>query len=324
MTRLVDVLRDVLGPVGSGVFLADWRARAACASAVSDYYTIALRDDPFSAEDGLLGTAFGSESVLRSAMHEAFDQALITDRVGYRFPYHSLRQGLGDFADIFGDVDSVEKLAMSAIARVLVRHGDDAPIELMLALANIFYDEALHLESISLVLGYDQAERPWIAPNRRRAWELIGSAESMLSYVVLQHCLYEGEGCIAAAKAEHALGRLSGTALPVRVASRICREETNHALTGYFWLKQLDDGKADGFFAELARSWVESEGLGDRKTTKGRKRRFPLFLIAEYLRTRNSRHVQQLIRANVRAVISSGELLCRDEDLDEGAAFFGV
>lgn len=323
MKRVLGVLQDAVAPLADGVFVPDWHARAARVSAVSDYYAIALRDDPFAAEDRSLGAEFGSESILRAALYGAFDRALVMDRIGYRFPYHSLRDGLGDFASIFSDVDSVEKLAMSAIARVLVRHGNEAPIELVLALANVFYDEALHLEAITLVLGYDQAERPWIAPNRRRAWDLIGSADSMLSYVVLQHCLYEGEGCIAAAKAEHALARLSGTALPARVASRICREETNHALVGYFWLKQMDDGKPDDFFVKLARSWVETEGLGDGKSTKGRKRRFPLVLLSEYLRTKDAGHVQQLIRSNVRAVIGTGDLSCSDEDLHRGASALG-
>ena len=205
MFHLERAVRTIVEPLTAGRYLDDWQARAAQAGAISDYYTIRARDNPlFELDDDGLGAAFGSVATIRQEMHASFDRALSSTRIGYAFPMSPLE---GDARQLFerhyGYVDSVEKMAMSAVACAICRFRPSRSA--LLLLCNQFYEEGLHLHSLSTLLGIDQAQQPWIAPKREPFWRFAQEANSLAEYVLFQNCLSEGEGAMAAAEILYAL-----------------------------------------------------------------------------------------------------------------------
>jgi len=249
-------------------------------------------------------------------MYAAFDAAWEMSAVGYDFPHTTLLEGERPlFAKVFSEVDSVEKLAMSACSFAMREMSP--PMHTVLALCNILYDESLHLEAISALLGLDQAKEPWITPKRTKAWSLISACADLPSYLFIEHCLYEGEGALAAAMGAYMLRPFGEESTSYRVAHKIFCEETNHALTGYSLLKQHDDNLPPNFFTDLVRAFVTTEGLGEAATFKGRKRRFAVHLAAEYVATRSLARVHSTIRANAQAVLAHGCMLVTDDELEK-------
>ena len=249
-------------------------------------------------------------------MHAAFDAAWEMRAVGYDFPHDTLSEEERSlFEKVFFEVDSVEKLAISACAFAMCNMSP--PMQTMLGLCNVLYDESLHLEAISVLLGIDQAREPWITPKRTKAWSLIASCVDLPSYLFVEHCLYEGEGAIAAAMGAHTLHVFGEGSTSYRVAHKIFCEETNHALTGYSLLKQHDDSLSLNFFTGLVRAFVATEGLGEAATFKGRKRRFAVHLAAEYMTTRSLAQVHSIIRSNAQAMLTHGRMLVTDEELEK-------
>lgn len=315
--RFPSLVSSLVEPMASCVFVSDWQARAARTAAIADYLTVLSRDNPFCEDfDDPHRMPCMSKAPLRRVMHAAFDAAWEMRAVGYDFPHDTLSEEERSlFGSVFSEVDSVEKLAMSACAFAMCNMSP--PMQTMLGLCNILYDESLHLEAISVLLGIDQAVEPWIAPKRSKAWSLITSCADLPSYLFVEHCLYEGEGAIAAAMGARTLHTFGEDSTSYRVAHRIFCEETNHALTGYSLLKQHDDSLSPSFFADLARAFVATEGLGEAATFKGRKRRFAVHLAAQYMATRSLVRVHSIIRSNAQAMLTRGHMLVTDEELEK-------
>lgn len=313
---LQEILLQLATPLADGQYVPDWAARAAQLSAISDYYTIRLRDNPFSMEQGT-PLSYASRSILRNQLHTALPRAVMEDRVGYSFVQAS-HQGAGlannIFSKVFYQVDSVEKMAMSACAHALCRLSP--PVAVSLALSNILYDEALHLMAISVLLNIEQSKESWITEKRATAWKLISGTHDIISYVFLEHCLYEGEGCVAAAYGSFLLSTQENDYASYLVAKQIYHEETNHALTGYYLLKLLETNalKNEALYA-LMRQFIATEPLDGIDSFKGRKRRFSLFVAREYCLTRSLACVQSIICRNVKSVAESGRLLVSDTEL---------
>lgn len=300
------IVRQAAEPFALGHWVEDWQARAARLGAISDYYTLRARDDAFfEARDDGLGAPFGSRARLRRAAHACFPAAWEQTEVGYAFdtpPAVGLERAL--FEALYAGVDSVEKMAMSCIARALCRF--EPPVPQLLALCNVLYEEALHLKALTSLLELRQEAAAWITPRRQPFWELTGRAESLLEYVLLQHCLSEVEGCVSAGESVFRLNQagLGGTTA-VAVAARIHVEETGHALAGYQLLKELDEGRDAAFFRDVIGRYLEVERV-QPDGPKALRQRFSLFVAERYVRTRSLTHVRALILEESRAWASHG------------------
>jgi hypothetical protein len=299
MLRLEQAVRTIVEPLTEGRYLSDWQARAAQAGAISDYYTIRARDNPlFELDDDQLGARFGSVAVIRQEMEASFQRAVSSTRISYAFPMSELgREERPLFERYYGYVDSVEKMAMSAVAYAICRFRPSR--SQLLLLCNQFYEEGLHLNSLSTLLGIDQAKQPWIAPKREPFWRFAREASSLAEYVLFQNCLSEGEGAIAAAEIMYALRTEHAGPMALAVANRITAEETSHALLGYTILNQLDRQlTAEDFQLALDR-YRTVEIVRAEDTAKGRRQRFAMELLGCYISSRSVASVEALL---VRAV----------------------
>ncbi|QRK11343.1 hypothetical protein JQX13_15460 [Archangium violaceum] len=301
MIDLLDTIRGLVEPLAHGEYVADWQARAARLSALGDYYSLRMRDNPFlESEDAGLGGPFGSPAHLRSQMHAHFDEAMAARSVSYGFALGPLTGTDRElFARAYHQVDSVEKMAMSAIAHALYRL--QPPLPVALQLCGVLYDEALHLTALSSLLAIPQEKEPWITPKREPFWHELRRTEDLLSYVFLQHCLSEAEGSIAAAEKWRQLQQAGAGPTATRVAHRIFVEETGHALTGYMVLKQLDESLPASVFHRLVERYLESEPLVEASTRKGQRQRFALRLAELYITRRSLTQVHAELMRCARA-----------------------
>jgi hypothetical protein len=297
MFDLLDTLRGLVAPLAHGEYVADWQARAARLSALGDYYSLRVRDNPyFELEDAGAGGFFGSSTPLRSGLQARFGEAMEARSISYDFPLEPLTGADRDlFARAYHQVDSVEKMAMSAIAHALYRLQPSLPVALQLC--GLLYDEALHLTALSSLLALPPEAGPWITPKREPFWHQLRGTKSLLAYVFLQHCLSEAEGSIAAAEKWWQLRQAGAGPTATRVAHRIFVEETGHALTGYTLLKQLDEALDASVFRELVEHYLEGEQLVEASTRKGQRQRFALWLADLYITRRSVTQVHaELLR----------------------------
>jgi hypothetical protein len=302
MLDLQNTIGGIVQPFLAGGYVPDWQARAAQTGLISDYYTIRALDNPlFDVDDTDLGARFGSRSPLREAMWHSFGEAAGTDSVGYVLTMDELRgEERRLFESGYGGVDSVEKMAMTAIAHAICTFTPALPN--LLLLAGQFYDEALHLKALSTLLGIDEASQPWITLKRAPFLAAARQARSLAEYVLFQNCLSEGEGAIAAAEILYSLRSLPASSTAVGVARRITVEETNHARIGYTILHRVGHALSPDFFHDALLRYQQIEILRPVDTAKGRRQRLALAVLNEYITTRDLEMTDRML---FRAVVET-------------------
>jgi hypothetical protein len=97
---------------------------------------------------------------------------------------------------MFAGVVSVEKLAISTCSLAITRY--NLPVQAIVEFASVIRDECLHLLSLSRLIGVDPLDGGWITTKRLPAWTQILNCNTPLEHVMLEHCLFEGEGAISA------------------------------------------------------------------------------------------------------------------------------
>ncbi len=319
MHKLMMDLKDIIRPFAEGRYVSSWEQNANKVSAISDYLEMKVKETPFVEDYNFdVGRCASSDALLKNVFFETMPSAMEATNIDYLIDYQTPGK-LDRFHQIFRKVASVEKLAMSACSFALSNF--QMPPELVSGLCHVIYEEALHLKGISRLMVSDESVKPWIEDSRTPAWELIQTTESISDYMFLEHCLYEGEGCIAAGKAYYEMQQ-AGEDLGFRVTERICKEETNHALFGYKWIHMLgiDETKALAW----VQKFLEVECSENFTSFKRIKTLFSLYLVREYLRNRDYYWVRDTILENVNHAKKFGALLVDQEVLDEVEANFMV
>lgn len=311
----VNTIRTLAKPFARGEYVNDWQQRAIQLSTISDFYTIRLRENAFLTEEKLqFAPCFASLSPLRKAIQENFYNSYYSNKIGYAISYNFLSDWQYDiFHKIYSDVDSSERIVMSACAYAICNLS--CPIEVVLVLCNLLYEEALHLESISTLLGIDQSCKPWIGDDKVNHWQLISKTNTIISYLFAEHCLYEGRGFIAAAKGVYELQKYGTESTIYKIAKFIFEQETNHVLTGYFWLKQLDNGKFEDELRIVLNNFIKTEPMKEIESFKGKRQRFPIFIAENYLKNRDYWQIRKIVLETAKHIIVTGEILVSDEQL---------
>ena len=307
MLDIQRIVADVVRPFVAGRYVEDWQARAARAGALADYYSLRQADNPFfELDDDTLGVGFGADAILRQGVHEMFSVAFESTAISYAFPMYELA---GDERQVFevhyGGVDSVEKMAISAIAWAIVSLSPTRRD--LLLLCGQLYEEGLHLKALSTLLGIDEAQQPWITAKRETFSAFARTADSIAEYALFQNCLSEGEGALAAAEIQYAVRALPPDSPPARVARRITAEETHHALLGYFLVRQHDAYDEEFFNAAIGR-YHTVEPLRPPGTAKGRRQRFAVQLVQHYVNTRSVAKVEAMLVDAVDRLRRTGQL----------------
>ncbi|MGE5659562.1 MAG: hypothetical protein ACM37W_23450 [Actinomycetota bacterium] len=202
---LIETIRDIAKPFAMAEYVDDWQHRAMQLSTISDFYKIRIRENAFITEGKMqVEPKFLSISPLKQALKDNFFHSYETRRIGYAFDYDCLSGQQYEISyKMYGDLDASEKIVMSTCAYAICNLS--CPLEVVLDLCNLLYEEALHLEAISTLLSIDQSKKPWIPDDKQGNWQLVSSTDTILSYLFIEHCLYEGRGLIAAAKGVHEL-----------------------------------------------------------------------------------------------------------------------
>jgi hypothetical protein len=307
MLDIQRIVADVVRPFGAGKYVQDWQVRAARAGALADYYSLRQADNPFfELDDDTLGVGFGADAILRQGVHQMFSAAFESTAISYAFPMYELA---GDERQVFeahyGGVDSVEKMALSAIAWAIVSLSPTRRD--MLLLCGQLYEEGLHLKALSTLLGIDEAQQPWITAKREPFLTFARTADSIAEYAIVQNCLSEGEGALAAAEIQYALRALHRDSPPAQVARRITAEETHHALLGYLLVRQ-HDAYDEQFFNAVIGRYRTVEPLRPPETAKGRRQRFAVQLFQHYVKTRSVAKVEAVLVDAVDRLRRTGQL----------------
>lgn len=157
-----------------------------------------------------------------------------------------------EVVNLFRGVVSVEKLAISTCALAIIKY--TLPIPVVVELANIIRDECLHLLSLSRLIGIDPLEGGWITSKRNLAWQQLLKCSSALEHVMLEHCLFEGEGSFSASYTIYLANKLNFPNPALQVVKRIADEENRHATCGYFIANILATG--DSYRMDWARKAI--------------------------------------------------------------------
>jgi hypothetical protein len=282
MADLLSTIRDTVQPFADGRGAPDWQQRAARLRTLGQHDARGGAPDTCDVETAGEATA-----------------------IAYDFAYGLLPEpDRGRFAQAFHQVESVERLAMSAIGHALCRL--TPPPSIAAALCGVFHDEALHLQSLTALQGLPPCPEPWIAAKREPFWRLLRGTDDLVPYVLFQHCLSEAEGAIAGAEKLRQLQRAGAGEVAVRVAHRIFVEETRHALTGYGMLAELDAERpiAADAFHQLIDRYLAVESLVDPALAKGKRQRFALALAERYIAERDVAAVHAAIDRATRAAVA--------------------
>jgi hypothetical protein len=319
--ELLEKIRSLLLPFALGQYVADWQYRASEVSTISDISILRMRETAFFLKENCSADlTFASLSSFRKNIVTDFDNFSSLNKVSYSIDYNLLsNQEYDIFNELYNEVDSSERIVISACAYAICNLS--FPIEIVLVLCNILYEEALHLESISRLLGIDQSKKKWISNDKCNHWNLVLNTKSIAEYFFLEHCLYEGRGFIAAAKGVHELSKYSEHSTGYKIARLIFEQETNHVLTGYFWLKQLDDITLESTLKSVLSQFLQIEILTDIETFKGKRQRFPLLLLSHYLSNKSYWGIQKLIMENANSMIMTGNMSVTNEQLINATEF---
>lgn len=133
---------------------------------------------------------------------------------------------------MFTGVVSVEKLAISTCSLAISRYS--LPIQAIIELVSVIRDECLHLLSLARLINVNPLDGGWITCKRQPAWNQILNCNTPLEHVMLEHCLFEGEGAISARYTIYLAVEMNFPETAISVVRRIADEETRHATIGYF------------------------------------------------------------------------------------------
>ena len=187
---LVSHARDIVEPFAVGRYVPDWERRAAVVSVISDYLLIRLRDDAF-VEDELANRPLDCDADVgyRAALSRALRANLSGE--GLAFPEIEPVSGrdAATLNELCSTLDYAEKIVISATALAMRRFSSS--VELLSVVANILFEEAYHLKIITDMLGLDQSERPWLAPDKATNWQLVSDSGDLDTYMLLEHLLFE-------------------------------------------------------------------------------------------------------------------------------------
>jgi hypothetical protein len=191
--------------------------------------------------------------------------------------------------EMFKKVLSVERLAISACSSAISKFKITSNI--LILFLEVIRDEFLHLQSLATLTGINPLEELWISESRQPAWNAIVQCETLLEYVLLQHCMFEGEGCLSAHLSIFEAKRLSFSSNSLSIIERIAVEELRHATVGYFIAKIIVSNneeltKAKDKVINLIRS---IEPLKEESTFKGKKQRLAVKSLNEFV-TNNDWH----------------------------------
>lgn len=307
---VLDQVRRLTGPLATGEFVADWPARASVLSGLSDLCFYAAREDAHwspgssSASDHPLSLTPTRSAVLvaEPMRHHGAPASLNFDLSELNGPARDL------VAEATVGLDAAEKIVISAAAYSLCQLAN--PPELVLEVMNLLYEEALHLDAVGRLLGTNHSQVDWIPEDRAANWELVRQCETPLDYMLLEHCLYEGRGTIASASGAFHLERLGAPAYVVDVFTAISKQEANHNISGFRWLKMLDNGTEvqQRRIAAVVRRFLEAEPLPEPDgTARSMRKHFPLYLIQRYRSSLDFYEVRDEIVAASRAARLTGQ-----------------
>ena len=132
---------------------------------------------------------------------------------------------------MFKGVVSVEKLAISTCSLAICKY--QMPVTVLLMFTDIIRDECLHLLSLSRLIGVHPMENAWITEKRQPAWNQVKSCSNLIEHIILEHCLFEGEGAVSANQAVKYGIQNNFPNAALEVVKRIATEETRHCTLGY-------------------------------------------------------------------------------------------
>lgn len=302
-------IRQLAKPLAAGEFVPDWATRAGAMSALSDACLYAAREDGHwspgstSVSDPPLSLPSTRAAVLAAGLRGHGSSAVSLNFVLSELTGSARRLVEGATVGL----DAAEKIVISAAAYSLCQLAN--PPELVLDVLNILYEEALHLDAIGRLLGMDHAQADWIPPDRADNWSLIRRCETPLEYMLLEHGLYEGRGTVASAAGAFQLERLGVPTYVVDVFTAISRQEANHNVSGFRWLKLLDDGSDTQRrrIAAIVRAFLEAEPLPEPDSSaRSQRKHFPLYLLDRYLGSSDFYLVKDEIVAASRAARATG------------------
>ncbi|MDV3458931.1 hypothetical protein RZN05_18180 [Sphingomonas sp. HF-S4] len=305
-TTILEQVRNLAQPLASGHYVEDWDTRSFEIGRLSDAYSLLAKENGHWANT----TEVAAVRPLSVTASRYLDNESTTGqaRLSMNFDFTLLDgEDYRVVSKAAARLDSAEKIVISSAAYALCYL--DNPPELTLELMNLLYEEALHLEAIGRLLGIDHSEREWIPEDRLGNWELVRGCTSPLEYMVIEHCLYEGRGTIASAEGAYQLERAGVSSPVVAVMDAIARQEANHNISGFRWLRLLDRGRAedDAALASTVRRFVEVEPVPDADGSDASLRKhFPFFLIQVYRDTGDFRLLKEHIVAASRNARRAG------------------
>jgi len=283
------------GPFAAGAYVDDWATRAQALAALADLGTYGVREDAHWTLDAAATQEGLSLRPTRPGPASWSSDGRLSLNVEFSELEGPARQLVGDAT---ARLDSAEKIVISAAAWCLCELA--CPPELALDTMNLLYEEALHLEAIGRLLGTDHSQVAWIPADRQSNWDLVRQCETPLDYMFVEHCLYEGRGTVASAAGAFQLERAGAPGEVVDVFAAIARQEANHNVTGFRWLKMLDTGGQPALrrLADLVRQFLAVEPLPQPDgTPRSQRQHFPLYLVDCYQRTGDFYLVKQEIVA---------------------------
>jgi hypothetical protein len=300
-------VREVAEPLAAGTYVVDWVARAQALVAMSDIAVSSAREDAYWSPDG----ASLEEPPLSLRPTRATAGVALQarpDRLSLNVDFTELADPMRQLvADATVGLDAAEKVVISAAAWSLCELAN--PPELVLDLLNLLYEEALHLDAIGRLLGLDHSRVEWIPRDRRTNWDLVRASETPLDYMVIEHCLYEGRGTVASAAGAFQLEESGAPTAVVDVFAAIARQEANHNIAGFRWLKLLDTADPDdrSRLAELIRKFLDVEPLPEPdRTARSLRKHFPLYLIELYRQASDFYRVKEAIVSASRSARRTG------------------
>jgi hypothetical protein len=321
MKTISQAIHELALPFAKCEYTDNWQYRASELSKISDVCKLGLNETAFfHGNKSFDNLSFVSFSPLRDLIMSSPEKLSPSKNISYSVKSTLLHTEEYDiFSRLYGRVDSSEKIVMTACAHALCNLS--SPLEVKMALCNILYEESLHLMSISNLLGLDQSQKPWIADEKKNHLTLVSETKNIAEYIFLEHCLYEGRGFIAAASGVYELSKYDLNSTGYKIANLIFEQETNHVLTGYFWLKQFDNKQLENTIKLVLRKFISTEPIHEMNTFKGKRQRFPFFLLANYLADKSFWSIKEIVLDNAISIKTNGRMLPTDKELDEATKF---
>lgn len=271
----------------------DWHARISALTLITELLSFHISEFPFfqtSCNDfSLLSPA---EAVDLTHQFREFEletpvRNLLLNDSEYQplIDYHNVLRGTTksqDVVNMFRGVISVEKLAISTCSLAITKY--ELPLSVFTMFLDVIRDECLHLLALSRLIDVEPLFDGWIAEKRKPAWDQVLQCQTSLEHVLLEHCLFEGEGSISANYAVSLAKQLGFPDVALSVIARIATEEMRHATVGYQMAGILARNDSERHRAvERSLSLLRViEPLEDPTSIKGKKQQFAESVIRGY------------------------------------------